>query len=41
MMGKLLHYCILVAQYRHSFSLAGWELLPPTRELHWDLEDHL
>ena len=38
MMGKLLHYCILVAQYRHSFSLAGWEL---PRELHWCLEEDL
>ncbi len=42
MMGEFLHYTTLGAQYRHHFSLSLRNLLlPPTRELHWGLEDDL
>lgn len=41
MMGKFRHYATLGAQSRHAFRLSGWELLPPTRDLHWGLEEDL
>lgn len=41
MMGEFLHYITLGCRYRHSFSLGGWGRLPPTRELHWNLEEDL